>query len=137
MNEQMWGIGGIVVGIVLTSAGNWWLEYSKFKRERARDYNSRAREICLRLLKSVDDEMASLDAYEDEHGVFPADMGHDPSESPARQMLTDVYVNTRPRFHSAAVALVDATDAWGWRGGPREEIQKRRTEFLDLVRTRL
>ncbi|MFF2029938.1 hypothetical protein [Arthrobacter sp. NPDC058192] len=137
MTEQLWGVGGVVVGIAATTTGNWWIEHSKFKRERTRVAGDRAREVCLKLLELIDHELAALDAFHDEHGVFPADMGHDPVDSRAREMLTEVHLNCRPRIHKSAVALVDATDAWGWRGGGIDTVQKRRHEFIELIRTRL
>jgi hypothetical protein len=134
MTEQLWGLGGVVVGIAATTTGNWWIEHSKFKRERTKVARDRAREVCLKLLRSIDDELTALDAYQDQHGVFPVDMGHDPVDSRAREMLTEVHLNCHPRVHKSAVALVDATDAWAWRGGARDAVGQRRIEFIELIR---
>lgn len=132
--DQLWGIGGVVVGILATASGNWWNERQKFKRELSKERIARERAVSVKLLDSVDSELAALGAFGDEHGVFPGDMGRDPSDSPARVMLTKVYFNCQPRVHARAVALVDAVDAWAWRGGPKESVQKSRLEFVEVVR---
>ncbi len=137
MNDQMWGLGGVLAGIVFTGACTWWNERSKHRREMSAAKTKENRQRCEALLSSVDEELVSLDDYQDQHGVFPVDHGHEPSVSTARKMLTQLDIHCPPKLYASAVALVEATEAWGWQGGTKSALDASRLKFIEQIKKRL
>lgn len=134
MSEQLWGIGGVVAGIAVTTAGKWWADRSKHNREHATEVRKENRKRCEELLFTIDGDIGGVDHYHDEHGVFPVDNDEGPVETRGRDMLTEIQLNCPPRIHAAAVSLVDAFEAWAAGGGAKGDLDARRTRFIGLVR---
>lgn len=129
----MWGIGGALAGIAVSTTGTWLVERSKHKRERMRVRDERGLEICHKLLKVIDAEIADIEHNWDEFGLSP-DQEY---ESAAFYMLTDVQLSCPPRIHKAATALVNACSDWAWQKTKKDAIKQRRAEFIELIRKHL
>jgi hypothetical protein len=136
MSEQLWGIGGVVAGIAVSTAGAWWNERSKHEREHGTVAKKENRKRCEELLTQVDAELGHLEHYQDEHGVFPVDDGHG-TVSATRNHLKDIHLNCPPKVHAAAIALVEAVEGWESGGGTREAVDSSRHRFIELVRKKL
>lgn len=137
MSDQLWGIAGVVIGVVVTLVGTWWNERSKHEREHRTVTRKENRKRCEDLLAAVEEDLASLEAHEERHGVFPVDMGHEFRPSRGRDTLTQVQLNCPPKIHASAVALVEAAEAYGWRGGSLANVESAQNDFIELARKKL
>lgn len=133
MTEQWWGIGGALAGVAVSTTGTWLVERSKHKRERRKVRDERGLEICHKLLKVIDAEIASIEQYWDEYGVSP-DQDY---ESAAFDMLTDVQLSCPPKIYRAATALVDDCNRWAGQKTKKDSLAQRRAEFIELIRRHL
>jgi hypothetical protein len=139
MNEQLWGLGGVVAGIAGTTVCNWWLERSKHNREHSTLDRKENLKRCEALLASVESYANELRAYLDDHGILPrlgtGIIGIDTPRGPSgRDKLTDIHIHCPAKVYAAAALLVDALEAWGWRHGEESEYGASRVRFIEAIR---
>jgi len=138
MTEQtIWGISGAVAGIAATATASWWTERAKHSREQRTLERRENRKRCESFLASVESEVAGLLSFEEQHGVFPIDEGHEATEASARAMLTDMQINCPPKIHMDADSLASALEEWAWGDGTKTQYEASRASFIAMVRARL
>ncbi len=126
MTEQLWGVGGVVIGIATTGAATWWNERTKHNRE-ARAVASKERKLhCEAFLASIEGELqGTLKFAEDHDDLFPGEMGYDRQPANARALLTNIELKCPPKVQSSAIELAGALEAWLWLDGNQRDIPVR------------
>lgn len=134
MTEQLWAIGGVVAGIVASGGTNLLVERTKLTLTSKASDRSANRASCESLLSSVENELRAVHDFEEHHGVFPVDHGHDPSDANARALLTEVELHCPRRIRSAAEQMIVALERYIWQGGGLEEYREARRRFIHAFR---
>lgn len=135
MTEQLWGIGGVVAGVMASGGTGLLVERTKLALTNKASLRATNRTLCEALLASVEKELKAAEAFQDQHGVFPVDEGYDPRGAGAREMLTEVELRCPRRILDAAEALIGALERYLWHdGNHREQYRQARALFISEFR---
>lgn len=134
MTEQLWGIGGVVLGIMATGGTSWIVDRAKHKREASEVASIENRALCQTFLEKIEKDLKWVDSYQEQHGVFPGDDGYEPVPVVARDHLTEIELKCPKKVHVKATALAVATEQWIWSGGTLESYTEARALFIAAIR---
>lgn len=134
MTEQLWAIGGAVAGIAATGGTNPVVERTKLTLSSKASDRSANRKRCEGLLSSVENELKAVHDFEEQHGAFPVDHGHESSDANARALLTEVELHCPRRICSTAEQMIGALESYIWQGGGLEDYRQARRRFIHAFR---
>ncbi len=138
MTEQLWGIGGVVVGIAATGGTNWLIDRSKHRRESSAEASAKNKNLCEEFLTSIESELEATNTFAEKHGdVFPGELGYDQGPANARARLTEIELKCPKKVHTKALTLAKTLEAFIWTGGTKDSYFTARTEFIAAFRSKL
>lgn len=137
MTEQLWGIGGVVIGIVATGGVGWLNDRAKHKREADQVASTANRLLCEEFLADIESEIKIIEQYEERHGVFPIDRGETESPAKARKHLTGIELKCHSSVHRDALKLVEALEPWAFAGKGEAVLWSSRSQFIATYRKKV
>ncbi len=137
MNDQLWTLLGVTVGIVGTGGLGWIRDAASSKRADTISRRQENRILCVELLEEAESRETRTLSFEEQYGALPGQMGHDRAPAPLHSILTRVELQCPPAVHGAAKNMVEALDGWAYDYGRYEKWRAGRDAFVEAVRAKL
>jgi hypothetical protein len=130
MTEQLWAIGGVVIGILATGGKDALVDRVKLRQSSAELKRAAARERCEAFLADVEAEEQAASGYYEQHGIMPGDAGYEETTAKARARLTELELHCPRKLYEAARNLVDCLEGWAFGDKKYDAYQSARKEFV-------
>lgn len=132
MTEQLWAIGGVVVGILATGGKDVLVDRVKLRQSSAETKRAAARERCEAFLAEVESEEQAASGYYEQHGIMPGNAGYEETTAKARARLTELELHCPTKLYEAGRNLVDLLEGWAFGDKNYEAYQSARKDFVRI-----